>query len=114
MDQEIISTDYEVLALLKEAFTIGGILPDGPQSNPNFLEQRNVKRKQAPNIVDEQNRMHRGHLNESEITQLLVSAQTGLYGIQDHCMFLLMYRHGLRVSETWLSTPSPAVCRLSA
>ena len=42
----------------------------------------------------------REHLTPSEVEQLLdVAGRTGRYGARDRTLLLLMYRHGLRVSE---------------
>lgn len=69
-----------------------------PVREPAATERRNVKR-QKTSTVDEHERIQRDFLTESEMTRLLNSAKTGRYGIRDYCMLLLMYRHGLRVSE---------------
>lgn len=41
----------------------------------------------------------KNYLTESEMKRLLDAAKHGRYGVRDFAMLLLMYRHGLRVSE---------------
>ena len=41
----------------------------------------------------------RDYLNPDEVKQLLSAARSGRHALRDHLMLLLMYRHGLRVSE---------------
>ncbi|MBK4734634.1 tyrosine-type recombinase/integrase [Noviherbaspirillum pedocola] len=60
--------------------------------------RQNVKRGRAA-TVDEHERSHRDFLTEGETARLLTAAKAGRYGARDYCMLLLMYRHGLRVSE---------------
>lgn len=41
----------------------------------------------------------KNYLTESEMKRLLDAAKCGRHGVRDYAMLLLMYRHGLRVSE---------------
>ena len=61
-------------------------------------ERRNVQSKQNINVVDQHER-EKDYLNESEIDALLKAAKKSRYGTRDNLIILMMYRHGLRVSE---------------
>jgi type 1 fimbriae regulatory protein FimB len=41
----------------------------------------------------------RKHLTTREVEKLLAATQGGRNAARDHCLLLLMFRHGLRVSE---------------
>ena len=68
----------------------------GSSSNPKVLTNRqNVK---SVDVVDSHER-GRDFLRESEMDSLLDAAKKARFGSRDYTMLLLMYRHGLRVSE---------------
>lgn len=68
---------------------------DFKQVPAHLPDRQNVKRAAA---VDDHERS-RDYLTAAEIDLLLAATKKGRFGIRDHAMALLAYRHGLRVTE---------------
>jgi type 1 fimbriae regulatory protein FimB len=55
--------------------------------------------RNVPSPSHTTDRHAKNFLTEAEMTRLLQAAKSGRYGLRDHALLLVAYRHGLRVSE---------------
>jgi type 1 fimbriae regulatory protein FimB len=85
------------------------------------MTNRRIVKSQPSEAVDRRSRA-RDFLSEGEVDRLLHGAKQGRHGTRDHLLVLMMYRHGLRLSEAIdlrrsdldLTTARLWVCRLKS
>lgn len=66
---------------------------------PATKQRNGTSKARKPETTVDAHETTKKHLHASEIDRLLKAAKEGRHGVRDHLILLMMYRHGLRVSE---------------
>lgn len=69
-----------------------------PERKPNGRNVKSILAQGPAGATDEHER-NKDFLTAAELAALLNAAKAGRHGTRDHLLLLLMFRHGLRVSE---------------
>lgn len=89
--------DGQVDLFSEEATASKQVLPKRRNDKSALDAGKSCKRE--PLTVDKHERHKRDFLTKTEMGRLLAAARLGRFGIRDHALLLVAFRHGLRVTE---------------